>query len=82
VAQASAAKTYFMKKSVNQAKHGVFEPSPKSGNMGGNIGDDSDRFTHFCALLTERGFTGEQLTEIDNALTETGLRIVAIEASE
>ncbi|MEO2017618.1 MAG: hypothetical protein ABGZ53_24960, partial [Fuerstiella sp.] len=61
----------FRYNSTNATKHRLSTTLPKSGNTGGNIGPNSDRYNAFCDLLTAAGLTGTQLMLIDDALRET-----------
>ena len=71
---------YLIQKSVEAEKHGVSETFRESGNHGGNIGTNSDRYAEFVKQLRAAGFNGQQLKQINNALRECGLEVVAVES--
>ncbi|MCP4512134.1 MAG: hypothetical protein GY826_37685, partial [Fuerstiella sp.] len=70
---------YSHSESWNAAKHRDSETLAKSGNTGGNIEPNSDRYNAFRDLLTSSGLTEAQLMLIDDALWETGLQISVVD---
>ena len=54
--------------------------SETGGPGGGPLADDSKAVAQFCGRLRHAGFTSNQLKQINNALRECGLEIVAGES--
>jgi hypothetical protein len=69
----------FDRDSTDATKHSGSAALAKSGNTGGNIEPDSDRYNAFRDLLTSSGFTEAQLMLIADALRETGLRVSVVD---
>ena len=59
------------------SKNTGFGGSPNTGGLPGGLRPET--LARFIAELRAAGFNGQQLKQIDNALRECGLEVVAVE---